>query len=153
MRSDAPFLSKKETINRKEGIKGNLFIYPNKLYSVSSLSPGLVNIEMEALEKEKGMMMLRATAESRMGKLEEVGYAQVSATDERNGFLAGTGVLCDGRATTKRKSHMRLCMRVRLHNKSKPDNHTESCMIDEADRWRGRNVWYLGRSVRYALKG
>ncbi len=44
-------------------------------------------------------------------------------------------------------------MRVRLHNKPKPDNYTESCMINEADGWRGRNVWYLGRSVRNALKG
>ena len=43
-------------------------------------------------------------------------------------------------------------MRVRLHIKSKPNNYTESCMIDEADGWRGRNVRYLGRSVRYALK-
>ena len=43
-------------------------------------------------------------------------------------------------------------MRVRLHFKSKPNNYTESCMIDEADGWRGRNVWYLGRSVWYALK-
>ena len=25
-------------------------------------------------------------------------------------------------------------------------------MINEADRWRGRNVWYLGWSVRYASK-
>ena len=52
----------------------------------------------------------------------------------------------------EQKSHMRLCMRVRLHGKSKPNNYTESCMINEADGWRGRNVWYLGRSVRYALK-
>ena len=44
-------------------------------------------------------------------------------------------------------------MRVRLLFKSKPDNYTESCMINEADGWRGRNVWYLGRSVRNALKG
>ena len=44
-------------------------------------------------------------------------------------------------------------MRVRLQSKSKPNNYTESCMIDVADRWRGRNVWYLGRSVRYAPKG
>ena len=44
-------------------------------------------------------------------------------------------------------------MRVRLQSKSKPNNYTESCMINETDRWRGRNVWYLGRSVRYALKG
>ena len=47
---------------------------------------------------------------------------------------------------------MRLCMRVRLLSKSKPNNYTESCMINEADGWRRRNVWYLGRSVRHALK-
>ena len=50
------------------------------------------------------------------------------------------------------KSHKRLCMRIRLLYKSKSNNYTESCMINEADGWRGRNVWYLGRSVRYALK-
>lgn len=44
-------------------------------------------------------------------------------------------------------------MRVRLHDKPKPDNYTESCVIDVADRWREGSVWYLGRSVRYALKG
>ena len=44
-------------------------------------------------------------------------------------------------------------MRVRLHIKPKPDNYTESYMIDVADGWREGNVWYLGRSVRYALKG
>ena len=42
-------------------------------------------------------------------------------------------------------------MRVRLRIKSKPNNYTESCMIDVADGWRERNVWYPGRSVRYAL--
>ena len=44
-------------------------------------------------------------------------------------------------------------MRVRLHYKLKPENYTESCMIDVADGWREGNVWYSGRSVRYALKG
>ncbi len=43
-------------------------------------------------------------------------------------------------------------MRVRLQPKSKPNSYTESCMINETDGWRGRNVWYLGRSVRNALK-
>ena len=47
---------------------------------------------------------------------------------------------------------MRSYMRVRLQSKLKPNNYTESCMINEADGLRGRNVWYLGRSVRYALK-
>ena len=51
------------------------------------------------------------------------------------------------------KPHMRLCMRVRLLHKPKPDNYTESCVINVADGWREGNVWYLGRSVRYALKG
>ena len=44
-------------------------------------------------------------------------------------------------------------MRVRLQAKSKPNNYMESCVINEADEWRGRNVWYPGRSVRYATKG
>ena len=43
-------------------------------------------------------------------------------------------------------------MRVRLQAKLKPNNYMESCVINEADGWRGRNVWYPGRSVRYALK-
>ena len=43
-------------------------------------------------------------------------------------------------------------MRIRPLTKPKSNNYTESCMINEADGWRGRNVWYLGRSVRYALK-
>ena len=43
-------------------------------------------------------------------------------------------------------------MRVRLPTKSKSNNYTESCVINEADGWRGRNVWYPGRSVLYAPK-
>ena len=43
-------------------------------------------------------------------------------------------------------------MRVRLLSKSKPNNYTESCAVNVADGWRERNVWYPGRSVRYALK-
>ena len=43
-------------------------------------------------------------------------------------------------------------MRVRLQYKLKPNNYTESCMVNVADRWRERNVWYPGRSVRYVLE-
>ena len=43
-------------------------------------------------------------------------------------------------------------MRVRLPNKPKPNNYTESCMVNVADGWRERNVWYPGRSVWNALK-
>ena len=52
----------------------------------------------------------------------------------------------------EQKPHKRLCMRIRLHDKSKSNNYTESCMVNVADRWRERNVWYPGRSVRYVLK-
>ena len=48
---------------------------------------------------------------------------------------------------------MRSRMRVRLPNKPKPNNYTESCGIDVADRWRERNVWYPGRSAWNAPKG
>ena len=44
-------------------------------------------------------------------------------------------------------------MRVRLPNKPKPNNYTESCVIDVAGGWRERNVRYPGRSARNALKG
>ena len=44
-------------------------------------------------------------------------------------------------------------MRVSLLNKMKPDSYTESCMVNAADRWRERNVWYPGRSAWNALKG
>ena len=43
-------------------------------------------------------------------------------------------------------------MRVRLHNKPKPNNCTESRGIDVTEGWRERNVWYPGRPVRNALK-
>ena len=29
----------------------------------------------------------------------------------------------------------------------------DRCMVNVADRWRERNVWYPGRSVRNVLKG
>ena len=43
-------------------------------------------------------------------------------------------------------------MRVRLQNKPKPDNYTESCGINVAGRWGERNVWYPGRPAWNALK-
>ena len=44
-------------------------------------------------------------------------------------------------------------MRVRLPNKPKPNNYTESCGINVAGRWRKRNVWSPGRSAWNASKG
>ena len=50
------------------------------------------------------------------------------------------------------KSHIRLYMGVSLRDKIKPDSYTEPGAVNAADRWRKRNVWYPGRSVRKALK-
>ena len=74
----------------------------------------------------------------------------------RNLKEAGCGEHTNPRAnlwSDEQKSHKRSCMRARLHDKLKPNNYTESCMIDVADGWREGNVWYPGRSVRHALKG
>ena len=69
---------------------------------------------------------------------------------------AGCGEHTNSRAnlwSDEQKSHIRLYARVRLQYKSKPNNYTELYAVDVADGWRERNVWYPGRSVRYALKG
>jgi len=55
--------------------------------------------------------------------------------------------------TDEQKSHMRLFAGVRLLSKSKPDNYTELRRVDAAVAWSERNVWYSGRSLRYASKG
>ena len=39
----------------------------------------------------------------RMGKPEELGFAIASLADERNGYLAGVDVLCDGGSTRGQK--------------------------------------------------
>lgn len=51
------------------------------------------------------------------------------------------------------RNHIRLCMRVRLQHKPKPNNYTESCMVNVADGWREGTCEYPGRSVWNALKG
>jgi hypothetical protein len=69
---------------------------------------------------------------------------------------AGFGEPTNPRANLRpdvQKSHIRYSLRVRLLNKPKPDNYTESAGINETGRWRERNVWYPGRPVRYAPKG
>ncbi len=63
---------------------------------VCSLSPGLIATDMGNLEAEEGKSLLDTTAERRMGKPEELGFAIASVADERNGYLAGVDVLVDG---------------------------------------------------------
>ena len=41
----------------------------------------------------------------------------------------------------EQKSRMRLCIMIRLPHKPKSDIYTQSDLINEVDRWRGRNGW------------
>jgi NAD(P)-dependent dehydrogenase (short-subunit alcohol dehydrogenase family) len=83
--------------------KKGAFEYGLKGIRVVSLSPGLIATDMGNLEKEDGGMLIPFSAEERMGKPEELGFALATVADERNGYLAGVDVLCDGGSTNGMK--------------------------------------------------
>lgn len=66
---------------------------------VVSLSPGLVATDMGNLEAEEGSAMLKYGVQERMGTAQELGFAIATVADERNGYLCGVDVLCDGGCT------------------------------------------------------
>ena len=70
--------------------------YGPKGIRVASLSPGLIATDMGNLESEHGGEMLAFSCEGRMGTPEELGFAIATLADERNGYLAGVDILCDG---------------------------------------------------------
>ncbi len=70
---------------------------------VVSLSPGLIATGMGEAEKEHGGYLINFACEKRMGKPEELGFAIASLADERNGYLAGVDILCDGGSTRGQK--------------------------------------------------
>ena len=75
------------------------FEYGKKRIRVASLSPGLIATDMGNLEKEEEGALIPYTAEERIGTAEELGFAIAALADERNGYLAGVDILCDGGAT------------------------------------------------------
>jgi len=77
--------------------------YGSKGIRVCSLSPGLIATDMGNLEAEEGGSLLDTTAERRMGKPEELGFAIATVADERNGYLAGVDVLVDGGSVVGKK--------------------------------------------------
>ncbi len=70
---------------------------------VVSLSPGLIATDMGKMEEEHGGYLLGFACEGRMGTPEELGFAIATVADERNGYLAGVDVLCDGGSTRGQK--------------------------------------------------
>ncbi len=79
------------------------FEYGLKGIRVCSLSPGLIATDMGNLEAKEGGMLIPMSAEERMGKPEELGFALATVADERNGYLAGVDVLVDGGSTNGMK--------------------------------------------------
>ena len=79
------------------------FEYGPRGIRVVSLSPGLIATDMGNLEKEDGAMLIPLTAEERMGRPEELGFAIATVADERNGYLAGVDILCDGGSVSGKK--------------------------------------------------
>lgn len=79
------------------------FEYGLKGIRVVSLSPGLIATDMGNLEAKDGGMLIPFSAEERMGKPEELGFALATVADERNGYLAGVDILCDGGSTSGMK--------------------------------------------------
>ena len=79
------------------------FEYGKRGIRVASLSPGLIATDMGNAEKENGGYLIQFAAEERMGKPEELGFAIATLADERNGYLAGVDVLCDGGSTRGQK--------------------------------------------------
>ena len=79
------------------------FEYGKKGIRVCSLSPGLIATDMGNLEAQEGGMLIPMSAEERMGKPEELGFALATVADERNGYLAGVDVLVDGGSTNGMK--------------------------------------------------
>ena len=48
------------------------------------------------------------------------------------------------------RNHIRLQLRIRLLLKLKSNNYSELAVVNVADAWRERNVWYQGRSRQQA---
>ena len=79
------------------------FEYGKKGIRVVSASPGLIDTDMGKLEKQEGADLIGLSAEERMGRPEELGFALASIADERNGYLAGVDVLIDGGSTNGKR--------------------------------------------------
>lgn len=83
------------------------FDYGRKGIRVVSLSPGLIATDMGNLEAREGGSLIGYAAEERMGTAQELGFALATLADERNGYLAGVDVLCDGGSTNGKKEFKR----------------------------------------------
>ena len=112
--------------------KLNRFFYP--LFLIVSLAAHVSNGLKSRINEVVGRIDPKAGVSMVNSNLKEAGYEE-----DTNSWA--------NLRSDEQKSHMSLCMSIRLKYKQKSNNYTESCMINGADRWRGRNVWHPGRYV------
>lgn len=83
------------------------FEYGKRGIRVASISPGRVATDMGKLESDEGDFLLAYATEERLGTPEELGYAIATLADERNGYLSGVDILCDGGSIHGKKEFRR----------------------------------------------
>lgn len=71
-------------------------LYGDKGIRVISVSPGNFETPMGKLEEEEAGTFMKSAAIKRFGYPDEIAYLFASCVDERNGYLTGVDIICDG---------------------------------------------------------
>ena len=71
-------------------------MYGPKGIRVLSVSPGNFETPMGEAEKEEAVQYLKYAAINRLGNPEEIAYLFKTCVDERNSYLTGEDIICDG---------------------------------------------------------
>lgn len=76
--------------------KQSALMYGDKGIRVVCVSPGNFETPMGKLEEEEADKFTKYAAIKRFGKPEEIAFLFASIVDERNGYLTGLDIICDG---------------------------------------------------------
>ncbi len=87
--------------------KKSAILYGEKGIRVVCVSPGNFETPIGRLEKEEADRFTKYTAVKRLGKAEEIAFLFSSIVDERNGYLTGADIICDGGVIASGVSAMR----------------------------------------------
>ena len=76
--------------------KQSAMLYGEKGIRVVCVSPGNFETPMGQLEEAEAEKFTKHAAMKRFGKPEEIAFLFAAVVDERNGYLTGTDIICDG---------------------------------------------------------
>lgn len=80
--------------------KKSALMYGGKGIRVVCVSPGNFETPMGKLEEDEADKFIKYSALKRFGKPEEIAFLFASVVDERNGYLTGLDIICDGGVVT-----------------------------------------------------